>query len=394
MLRFRLESNKFAPPEKKLRPGFRMAAALLLPAILAAGQAPDAEARLRQRLNEYWQAMEKEDYRLASTFVHPESRNYFIFRAPKQRYERWKIEKLAFSEDRSACDVAILIAKTTPFGEIFDWPLQNKWVLHEGDWYFSIPWEADENPMLELFRGVQQAAPVAVKTNPEDAPPLEEKKDQRPFHPDTRLRLVADPANPQAMHFGEKAVLRYNYQNTGTEPIRILSVHSDCHCTTVPREFPDVAPGESGTVEVTLDTFGLPLGQINKEVTVQFSDLANPIVLQLNMPNLPNYGISTRLVDFETVPTNVPIEKTVTIVNESGRAVQILSTMNSDPRLTLSLSKNRLERGEATVMTLRYLTPDPGEFMDSVMLHTDLVAEPLINVAVRGRGETRPQPAP
>ena len=200
-----------------------------------------------------------------------------------------------------------------------------------------------------------------------------------------RQRIVPDSANPPSVLSGRKAVFRFLYPNAGTNPIQIVSVHADCHCTGAKKDYPEIAPGEVGILEVTLDTFGLPLGRLHKEITVQFSHLPDPLVVNLAVDNLPNFNLTPAAADFGTVRPGSAAQKEIRIVNNSGQPVRILSNFNSDPKLSFTLDRNKLGSGETLVINLSYNSDAGGEFLDNLLLKTDLEAEPLITIPVRGR---------
>src|SRR5262245_57024935 len=113
-----------------------------------------AETRLRERMSAYWSAMERADYETAVTFIHSDSRSIFTHEVRKDRILKWRIDKLEFNGDGTACDTVTIVTKPLPVGaQTIDWPLRNLWVLVDGEWYFKIPWEKGQNPVLDLFRG-------------------------------------------------------------------------------------------------------------------------------------------------------------------------------------------------------------------------------------------------
>ncbi len=343
----------------------------------------EAEARLRERVSEYWTAMEKADYEAAVPFLHPDSRNQFRNKIPKSRVLKWKIQKLAFNEDRTVCDTVTLVTKPVPvLGETIDFPLHNRWELVNGEWYFRIPWGESDNPLLKVFqdqRSVAEQLPVGRSTSAQvDEAAGRAMKEER-------QRIVPDSANPPSVFSGRKAVFRFLYPNAGTNPIQIVSVHADCHCTGAKKDYPEIAPGEVGILEVTLDTFGLPLGRLHKEITVQFSHLPDPLVVNLAVDNLPNFNLTPAAADFGTVRPGSAAQKEIRIVNNSGQPVRILSNFNSDPKLSFTLDRNKLGSGETLVINLSYNSDAGGEFLDNLLLKTDLEAEPLITIPVRGR---------
>jgi hypothetical protein len=347
-------------------------------------QNQDAEARLRARAEAFWRAMTLADFAAAANFVHPETRDYFIHRLPKSGVEKWKIDKLEFNQDRTECDVAMLVTKMVPmFNRSVDWPLKNHWILSEGEWFFQLPWKQGENPMMAFFKEEQEKSARAPKPEP-NVPAMEPQSSKRVLDIAWFQRLVPDQDNPASVHAGEKVVFRYRYENQGSQPIKILSVDSDCHCTSAKKEYPEVAPGQSGNIEVTLDTFGLPAGTVDKEVRVQFSDLQSPIIVRIRTQNLPNFVVDPQGFDFGLVETAKPAQGTIRISNQSGREIKILSGSNSDLRLQFKLDKNVIRPDEELQVTLKYESESKGEFMDLLMLRTDLAAEPLINIRIKG----------
>ena len=146
-----------------------------------------------------------------------------------------------------------------------------------------------------------------------------------------------------------------------------------------------VNPGGSGVLEVTVDTFGLPYGETQKLISVKFSDTDKPETLAVRFTNKPNFVVTPPLVDFGTIKKGSPVEKKVRVVNESGRKVKFLAALPSEPRLTISYDKAEIGPGEALIITIRCDPSETGEFIDSPMLRTDLAAEPLLNISIRGR---------
>jgi hypothetical protein len=179
------------------------------------------------------------------------------------------------------------------------------------------------------------------------------------------------------------------YRNDGTQPFRIVSAYADCHCTGVAKEFPEVAPGGSGTLEVTLDTFGLPLGRIDKDVSVQFSDMAEPVVVQVTVENLPNFVLTPREVDLGRLPKGIEITRTVKIQNASSRHVKLVEPTSGNARLRSGLDRSELGPGETASLTVRYAAPPSasGDFLDNLLVQTNLEAEPIFTIRIFGRVE-------
>lgn len=77
-----------------------------------------------------------------------------------------------------------------------------------------------------------------------------------------------------------EATGEFRFKNTGTAPIRIDSVESDCGCTTAILDKNTLAPGEAGTVKATF-TFGARRGRYEKHLRVQIADEEKPVTLAL-----------------------------------------------------------------------------------------------------------------
>ncbi len=369
---------------RALQQSFILIISIWIGTVQGRAQTPDAETVLRQRVAAYWDAMQRNDYEAASNYVHPDSRKQFIYRVPRGAIVRWKIEKLTFNADKTECNISMLVGRPIPIpigkaGEVPDLPLENRWVLlQDGAWYLILPWKEGENPLLTLYLAMEDSKSTLVTDGVTSA------SRPKPATPPPS-RLQPDPKNPEVLHRGEKAVFRFHYLNSGEVPFKIFSAEGDCHCTSVQADHPVVEPGKSGTLEVTVDTFGLAYGWTNKLVSVKFSDLVKPLELSIQFNNVPNFMIAPPSVDFGAIPMGKPVEKKVRIVNESGRTVKFLSVFNSESRLTLSMDRTEVGPGETMILTIRCNPNEAGEFADRPMLRTDLEAEPMFNISIRGK---------
>jgi len=352
-------------------------------------QTDEVESQLRTRISSFWQAMQDTDYDKAAAFIHPDSRKTFS-RTPRARVIRWSIQNLEFDKDRTSCMAKMIVRRpAAALAAEIDWPLSNQWVLSDGEWYFKISWAEDENPFFNIFKQQQRASTKASEGGkPAQEPVLTQPPAPKKSNPQDLVkalqRLTPDPANPRSVQYGEKARFRFSFLNTGAEPISVVTADADCHCTSVKKDDSEVLPEKTGTIEIVLDTFGLPQGRINKSVNVQFSDLAQPVTINLAINSLPNYMISPASLDFGTVGKGVRSETEVRLKNESSKTVKIISKSNSDPNLSFTMDKSTIEPGAEAVISVRYASKTPGEFLDNLTLETDLRAEPLINVPVKG----------
>jgi hypothetical protein len=369
---------------------------LLMPAIIGIwispvqsnAQTDNVEIQLRARISEFWQAMQDGDYDKAATFIHPDSRKTFA-KMPRARVIRWSIQKLEFDESQTSCAAIMTVRRPAPaLATEIDWTLNDQWMLSDGQWYFKIPWGENENPMLRMFKERQEVSPRAsAAAGPADMPGLKQPAPAKSDLQDLSKalqRLRADPANPRSVQNGEKAQFRYAVVNSGMAPFSVIAADADCHCTVVKKEDTEILPGKTGTIDIVIDTFGLPLGRIDKSVSVQFSDMDQPVTLKLQIDSIPNFKVLPASLDFGSVGKGVEAAASVKVINASHKAVNIISKSNADPNLSFAIDKSALKPGNEANISVRYISNVPGEFLDNLTLETDLAAEPLINVPVKG----------
>jgi hypothetical protein len=342
-------------------------------------QTADPEGNARKRITGYFDAWRRGDFEAITDYVHPDSRKVYLFRIKRPgAITGYKIDKIVFNAAKTVCEVSASVVQPSPMvpanvGEIPYMPITNQWVIgSDGEWYLLVPFNGD---------GLEKQFLSSGAMNPPATPAA---GDTKPAAPAAAI-FQPDPANPVSLHRGEKGVFRFSYRNAGTAPMKIRSAYADCECALVPSEFPLLAPGESGTLEFVFNTFGLPLGPLQKSVRVALSDQSTLAVIDLNVNNLPNFRVAPESVDFGTLKKGSLAEKTVQIVNESGRKIKVIATSKSERRLTILTDKAELGPGDTLNLTLRCNSSVPGEFMDILILRIDLDAEPLLNIPVRGK---------
>jgi hypothetical protein len=348
-------------------------------AVQGGAQKADFPEALRQRVTAYFEAWVHNDYRTASGFIHPDMREYYIFQVPKSAIQNYSVSEATCNPGKNICDVFSYIGRPVAIpgvkaGEPVSLPLTMRWVLaSDGQWYMEI--SVQDKNALDVAKSTDQPAVVrpfpAVSVVPAGKPSLD--------------RIQADPANPVSFHRGEKPVLKFTYRNPEKVPIRLTAVSADCDCVSMRRDYELLGPGETGTLDLALNTFSLPLGAVRQSVRLTFSDLADPLTIDLRLTNLPNFTIAPQVLDFGAVKLKSAAEKTVEIVNESGKKVRLLMLSKTDHRFSAVLDRTEIDAGERAKLTVRLNPVETGEMFDIVTVHTDLPAEPMLNVAVRGR---------
>jgi len=78
---------------------------------------------------------------------------------------------------------------------------------------------------------------------------------------------------------GADGIRKFEFTNTGTEPLIISRVYSSCGCTIPKKPEDPVLPGETGEIEVKYDT--KRVGPIRKTISVYSNAGATPFPLKI-----------------------------------------------------------------------------------------------------------------
>ncbi len=100
-----------------------------------------------------------------------------------------------------------------------------------------------------------------------------------------KLLLTRTQHNFGKVKEGEVVSLQVRYKNTGGEELNISRVKSSCGCTATVLDKKELKPGETGTLDIKLDTSGRE-GQFVRTVTLYSNDSHNPnqtITLYVNI---------------------------------------------------------------------------------------------------------------
>jgi hypothetical protein len=78
------------------------------------------------------------------------------------------------------------------------------------------------------------------------------------------------------------ALATYHFINTSKSLVHINGIHTDCGCTDATPSASEIAPGETGAIEVVF-TAGRRTGHQHKEILVETSDAKQPVKLTLDV---------------------------------------------------------------------------------------------------------------
>jgi len=141
----------------------------------------------------------------------------------------------------------------------------------------------------------------------------------------------------------------FDFTNTGSRPVAILSVDVSCDCTEATPSAQTFAPGASGQIHVRFH-FGDRTGQYERTITISTDEAREPVTLrvQLDVPELAT--LTPRSVDWKL---NGPAwEKIVDIVITDGLELTVTTVLP-----TSGLFNHRLETVAAGRHYRLYLSP-------------------------------------
>ena len=84
----------------------------------------------------------------------------------------------------------------------------------------------------------------------------------------------------------------FSFQNTGAKTVRVLGITSTCGCTEAVANPNEIAPGQTGMIEVVF-TIGERTGTQERQLTIQTDDAKTPTALTLRVTIPPRNGKPT-----------------------------------------------------------------------------------------------------
>jgi hypothetical protein len=132
------------------------------------------------------------------------------------------------------------------------------------------------------------------------------------------------------------------FTNNAGRPVKILSVHASCGCTTPGWSQSPVPPGKTGFIKASFDPKGRP-GYFNKSLTITTDLDANPIILEIKgqvvdkvntvagdfpVPN-GNLYFKTKAINMGTIFINkFPAQKQFEVMNKGAMPVRFVEVLN------------------------------------------------------------------
>ena len=116
----------------------------------------------------------------------------------------------------------------------------------------------------------------------------------------------------------------FRFSNNGSATLEILSVEPSCGCQAASLSARQIQAGQSGQIEVSVDTAGLT-GSVEKSVNITTNDPRQPSVsLSVRADVQPEISSSSPSIYFENVSEGKEATKEVIITVAAERSIKIL----------------------------------------------------------------------
>lgn len=133
-----------------------------------------------------------------------------------------------------------------------------------------------------------------------------------------------------------KVEIKFEFVNTGNQPLIIGNVKASCGCTTPSWSKDPVAPGNKGYITVVYNPLGRP-GKFNKSVTINSNSQNDPVVLKIigdviprpktiedNYPQkIGNLRLKEIKADFSAIKGNKPKTYVIPVTNTGNEPIDI-----------------------------------------------------------------------
>ena len=222
----------------------------------------DAIERIKERVNQYFAAVQSNDIAKAKQLVLEKSRNTF-FPQFDSKLVGFRVTEVQIEKDNTAAVVRLLCQVMIPaVMRAVDVPQLQRWKLESGEWYFD----------------------------PADPPPSDASIMQKYYYEKQKSKQGKDPSlwdvrfDKEAQNFGvavkgSVVTVRFPFTNQSKQELRVekTSLHELMKDVTKTRVIP---PGMKGEIVITLDTTPL-YRDFDHDILVQFEPIQEMVKLKV-----------------------------------------------------------------------------------------------------------------
>jgi hypothetical protein len=201
-------------------------------------------------------------------------------------------------------------------------------------------------------------------------------------------KIVFDSTTKNFEKVSEGETLRhvFKFTNAGTQTLEIIRVDSSCGCTTALLSANKIAPGQSGEIEVKIETKDLAATELSKTVSVTSSDSKQPVVvLTLTAVVEPEFLLSEPSVYFGSVPRGQEATKEILVTVPPNRTGRLLSAKSEDDNVTVKIEPIAESSGKQyKIVAVQKASAAEGYHSGAIVIKTSSQLKPELKIPVRG----------
>jgi hypothetical protein len=180
---------------------------------------------------------------------------------------------------------------------------------------------------------------------------------------------------------GEMLKHVFSFINKGSSTLEILGVGPSCGCQATSLSAKQIQPGQSGQIEVSVDT-AILIGAINESVNIITNDPQRPsIFLSMKADVQPEIRVSSPSIYFENVPKGEEVTKEVMLAIAAERSIKILSAESSDESVTVKLEPVPGSDGKKVKLTATHKSDGKiGYRFENITVRTTSYVTPELSI--------------
>jgi len=183
--------------------------------------------------------------------------------------------------------------------------------------------------------------------------------------------------------------------NRTDQPIKIIGLHSTCHCTALPDDLLGLTIPQSGQREMPLVLkTGNAEGRTSGAATIYYrlgaSTSVNAASVTIGADVLPDYRIDPPIIDFGTITDNRPVSRGLSFLPAALRDVQATRASSSHPEFEVEIPTPSADSSVGTIF-VRFVPPaEPTEmqFSGVIKVETTSPRAPVASILARARYES------
>ncbi len=178
----------------------------------------------------------------------------------------------------------------------------------------------------------------------------------------------------------------FKFTNKGNATLEIISVDASCGCTSALLSKNKIEPGQSGEIEVKIETKDLGVSEITKTVTVTSNDpKQSQVVLTINGIVEPEFSLSEPALFFGSVARGKEVTKEITITLPQDKQIKLLSAVSTDENVTVKMEPVTGSNGKQfKIVAVQKATAPEGYHFGNIVIKTTSVKKPELKISVRG----------